>query len=114
MLRAMALYRLERHVEVISPVLVAALDSWVDAGEAATTAAGQLAEDGQAVATFDADSIFDYRARRPTLEIPAARPAELTWPELTVRHARLGDRDVLVLSGPEPDYRWKEFATAAV
>src|SRR3990170_1254267 len=64
---------------------------------------------------FDADELFDYRARRPTLEILDGKPASLTWPELTVRRAHGGDgRDVLVLAGPEPDYRWRELADAAV
>jgi hypothetical protein len=31
-----------------------------------------------------------------------------------IRHARIGDRDLLVLAGPEPDYRWREMAEAAV
>jgi proteasome assembly chaperone (PAC2) family protein len=71
-------------------------------------------EDGNAIVTFDADALFDYRARRPTLEIVDGRPHELTWPELTVRRSRIGDHDVLVLAGPEPDYRWRELAEAAV
>ena len=41
--------------------VVVALDGWVDAGSAATAAAGALAEGGRVIATFDADSIFDYR-----------------------------------------------------
>jgi hypothetical protein len=108
------LYRINDPGDLIAPTLVAAFDSWIDAGSASTTAAGQLVEDSQVVATFDADSLFDYRARRPTLEIVDGRPTELTWPELVIRHARIGDRDVLVLSGPEPDYRWREMADAAV
>lgn len=94
--------------------MVAAFDSWIDAGSASTTAASQLVEDGDVVVRFDPDSLFDYRARRPTLEIVDGRPTELTWPELVIRHARIGDRDVLVLAGPEPDYRWREMAEAAV
>jgi len=93
-----------------SPSLVIALDGWVDAGSAATAAASQLAEDGRLIGEIDADVVFDYRARRPTLEIVDGRPADLTWPELTLRHARVGDRDVLVLTGAEPDYRWHELA----
>jgi hypothetical protein len=108
------LYRIDDPGDLIAPTLVAAFDSWIDAGSASTTAANQLVEDGKVVATFDPDSLFDYRARRPTLEIVDGRPTELTWPELTIRHARIGDRDVLVLSGPEPDYRWREMAEAAV
>ena len=41
------------------------------------------------IATFDADQLFDYRSRRPTLEIRDGRPRSLAWPELVLRHARL-------------------------
>jgi hypothetical protein len=94
--------------------MVVALDGWVDAGSAATTAAALLAADGEVVATFDADRLFDYRARRPTLEIQDGRLAELTWPEFEIRLVRHDARDVLVLSGPEPDYRWPRLADAVV
>ena len=100
--------------DLIAPILVAAFDSWIDAGSASTNAANQLVEDGDVVVTFDADALFDYRARRPTLEIVDGRPHELTWPELNIRRSRVGDHDVLVLAGPEPDYRWRELAEAAV
>jgi proteasome assembly chaperone (PAC2) family protein len=108
------LYRLNDPGDLIAPTLVAAFDSWIDAGSAATAAANQLVEDGEVVVTFDPDTLFDYRARRPTLEIVDGRPTELTWPELTIRRSRIGDRDLLVLAGPEPDYRWHEMAEAAV
>ncbi|MCI0347270.1 MAG: PAC2 family protein [Chloroflexi bacterium] len=106
----MALYTLTKPKDLREPVLVAALDGWVDAGSAATTAAGQLAEGGEVVVRFDPDAIFDYRSRRPTLEIVDGRPAKLTWPELTIRRSRTGDRDVLILTGAEPDDRWQQLA----
>ena len=74
----------------------------------ATLAAALLAEDGDTLATFDSDRIYDYRARRPTLEIVNGMPRELTWPELKLVRRRLDGRDVLVLTGPEPDYRWQQ------
>ncbi len=89
-----------------------ALDGWVDAGSAATTAAALIAEGGRIVATFDADRLFDYRARRPILEIVDGRLAELDWPEFRIRLVRSGGRDVLILTGPEPDYRWPSLAGA--
>lgn len=110
----MTLYHLHDPKDLVAPTLVAALDGWVDSGAAATTAVGRLAEGGDVVATFDGDQLFDYRARRPTLEIVDGRLAELTWPELTIRRARVGGRDLLVLTGAEPDFRWREFADAAV
>jgi len=96
--------------DIIAPVLVAAFDGWVDAGSAATSALEQLLDDAVDVATFDPDSLFDYRARRPTLQIIDGRLAELTWPELVLRRVRFSERDLLVIAGPEPDDRWQAFA----
>jgi hypothetical protein len=86
----------------------------VDAGTAGTTAAGQLANDGRQVASFDSDAIYDYRARRPTLDIVDGRPVRLEWPELRLTATRIGERDLLVLAGPEPDYRWRELGDEVV
>ena len=110
----MTLYTLTKPKDLQSPVLIAALDGWIDAGSAATTAAEQLAEGGEVVVTFDPDALFDYRSRRPTLEIVDGRPAKLTWPELTIRRSRPGDRDVLILTGAEPDDRWQQLAAEMV
>lgn len=107
----MSLYTLGDTGELIAPVMIAAFDGWVDAGSAATTALSILADDGVAVATFDADRLFDYRARRPPLEIVDGRLTSLTWPELLLRRTRLDERDLLVLVGPEPDYRWRAFTS---
>ncbi|MGZ8501882.1 MAG: PAC2 family protein [Candidatus Limnocylindrales bacterium] len=103
----MSLYRLDDPGDLVAPTLIAAFDGWVDAGSAATSALALLVDDTPIVATFDADRIFDYRARRPPLEIVDGRLDELTWPALDMRRTRTGDRDLLVLVGPEPDYRWR-------
>ncbi|MFL5680141.1 MAG: PAC2 family protein [Chloroflexota bacterium] len=110
----MTLYRLTDPGDLVGPALIAAFDGWIDAGSASTTAAQQLVRGGDVVATFDGDQLFDYRSRRPTLEIVDGRLSELTWPELVMRRARVGDRDLLVLAGAEPDFRWHEFAAATV
>ena len=110
----MALYRIDAEPEFSSPVIVAALEGWVDAGAAGTAAAGQLAEGGRTVASFDTDAIYDYRARRPTLDILDGRPMKLAWPELRVVAATIEERELLVITGPEPDYRWQELSDAVV
>ena len=112
----MALYRLDQTAasELIAPSLVAALDGWVDAGSAATAAVAQLAQGGRVLATFDNDQLYDYRSRRPTLQIVDGRLAELTWPELLLRATVVEGRDVLVLSGAEPDDRWRTLAADLV
>ncbi len=71
----MSLYRLDAPSDLVAPTLIAAFDGWVDSGSSATTAAELLAGDGPVVATFDADLLFDYRARRPDPRHPR-RPAE--------------------------------------
>ncbi len=111
---AVSLVRLSDPGDLIAPSVIVAFDAWVDAGSASTTAADQLADVGEVVGTFQADLLFDYRARRPALEIVDGRPTELSWPELVLRRTRLGDRDLLILTGPEPDYRWRELADDAV
>ena len=110
----MTSYRIDRPPDLRAPVLVAAFDSWIDAGDASSTAADNLAGDGPIVVDFDADTLFDYRSRRPTLEIHDGRLADLTWPGLTLRHRRVAGHDLLVLSGAEPDFRWREFAADVV
>jgi hypothetical protein len=109
-----ALYRLDDPGPLTRPALIVALDGWVDAGNAATTAATLIAAGGRTVATFDADRLFDYRARRPTLEIRDGRLTELSWPDFEIILAPGAGRDVLVLTGPEPDYRWRRVAEAVV
>jgi hypothetical protein len=109
-----SLYSVDDPGDLVAPTLVAAFDGWVDAGSAATTALGHLADDAAIVATFDADRLFDYRARRPPLEIVDGRLTDLSWHELVLRRTRLAERDVLILVGPEPDYRWRAFSAAVV
>jgi proteasome assembly chaperone (PAC2) family protein len=109
-----SLYRLEEPGKLASPILVAAFDGWIDAGGASSVAAARLADGGTTVATFDGDILFDYRARRPTLEIVDGQIADLTWPDLTLWHRRIDAHDLLVLTGAEPDFRWHELAAAVV
>lgn len=94
--------------EAHSPALVAAFDGWIDAAGAATTCANHIAAEGRPVATFDSDALNDYRARRPVLDVVDGMLTELSWPELTLHRLSTPARDVFVLVGPEPDFRWRE------
>ena len=112
MLAAVSLYRLADMPPLTAPVLVAAFDGWIDAAGASSAAVDQLGAGGEPAATFDGDVLYDYRARRPVLDIVDGTLTDISWPELSLRRAHLGHRDLLVLSGPEPDYRWRELADA--
>ena len=91
-----------------APALIAAFDGWVDAAGASSAATERLAAGGDLVGTFDADILFDYRSRRPVLDVVDGTPTRLTWPALELHRAEVGGRDLLVLHGAEPDFRWHE------
>lgn len=95
------------------PALVVAFDGWTDAGAGGTGAAEHLLEryPAQRIGRFDPDGLFDYRDRRPELEIDRGRLRQVRWPELTVRHlAPTSGPDILLLTGPEPDLGWRAIA----
>ncbi|MFL5768135.1 MAG: proteasome assembly chaperone family protein [Actinomycetota bacterium] len=96
------------------PVLLAAFDGWIDAAGASTAAVGQVASDATPLVEFDPDALYDFRSRRPVLDIVDGTLTDLSWPELTMRRTRHGDRDVVVFTGAEPDYRWQELGRDTV
>jgi proteasome assembly chaperone (PAC2) family protein len=103
--------------ELTDPVLIVSLEGWIDAGFGAATAISTLLEttDSSLIATFDGEHFLDQRARRPMARIINGVTAELTWPEIQIRHGRDGDgADVLLLVGPEPDFHWIEFCDLVV
>jgi PAC2 family len=108
------LYRLLDEPTLDEALMIVAFDAWVDAGSAATEAAETLSEGGTLIAELEADALYDYRARRPTLHIDNGRLVSADWPRLTAVHRRFAAGDVVILSGPEPDYRWQELAAALV
>jgi hypothetical protein len=109
MLGGVSLYRMADPVPpLVAPVMVAAFDGWIDAAGAATACANHLAKDAEVLASFDVDSLNDYRARRPVLDVVDGVLARMQWPDIVLRHARVAGRDLLVLVGPEPDYKWKQ------
>jgi hypothetical protein len=113
----MTLY--ERHMDRVlnGPVLIVALEGWVDAGLGADGAISALlsAESTELVATFDGESLIDQRARRPIVHIARGINEGLTWPVIQMRlgQDRMG-ADVCFLVGPEPDFRWPTFVGSVV
>jgi proteasome assembly chaperone (PAC2) family protein len=97
------------------PVLVVMLSGWIDASGAAASAMTVVESECGAtpLVEFDDDVFIDYRARRPMLELRNGINTRLVWnsPQLQAGRDPNG-RDVLSLSGPEPDMAWHRFATA--
>ncbi|MEX0953273.1 MAG: PAC2 family protein [Nitriliruptoraceae bacterium] len=95
------------------PVLVVALDGWTDAGGGGSLALQALHDqfDTTPIGRFDPDALFDYRDRRPQLEIDQGALGDLHWPELVVRLVSPPTGPQLVtLAGAEPDLSWRGVA----
>ncbi len=103
------MYELEPVENLVAPALIVAFQGWVNAGNVGTEASDHIVAEGAAVATFDPDALFDYRSNRPIIDFVDGRLEEVSWPYLTLRRAEYARRDVLVLSGSEPDWQWKAF-----
>lgn len=95
--------------------LVVVLSGFLDAGKSAELAAQHLEGlgEGSVVATFDVDSLHDYRARRPPVSFVRDHYADYEAPRLVVRALKdTGGTAFLLLRGPEPDIKWEGFARA--
>ena len=97
------------------PVMLTALDGFLDAGNVSALAAGHLLENSSSrvVASFEVDEFFDYRARRPPMTFFEDHYTDYDAPRLVVRLLHdAANTPYLLLSGPEPDMRWEGFADA--
>jgi PAC2 family protein len=111
------LYELIDRPELDNPVLILALEGWIDAGLAAASAAEVLLDglDTVTVARFDTDELLDYRARRPTVHMVDGVQRGLSWPSLELRAATdLDGKEMLLLVGSEPDRAWHRFVDEVV
>jgi hypothetical protein len=101
--------------ELNAPVLVQALDGFIDAGGGKRLAREHLLAtyESQVVARFDVDQLLDYRARRPAMLFVEDHWDSYADPELAVHvlHDAAGT-PFLLLSGPEPDVQWERFVEA--
>jgi proteasome assembly chaperone (PAC2) family protein len=112
---------MERRPELERPVLIAGFTGWNDAAEAASLAVRTVGEQWEArrFGNFDGEEFFDYQTTRPQIKLVEGVTRTVEWPEneLSATEARvgaLGGRGAILLSGPEPNFRWRAFSQAVV
>jgi proteasome assembly chaperone (PAC2) family protein len=112
---------MERRPELERPVLIAGFTGWNDAAEAASLAMRTIGEQWEAkrFGSFDGEEFFDYQTIRPQIKLVEGVTRTVEWPEneLSATEARvgaLGGRGAILLSGPEPNFRWRAFSQAVV
>lgn len=96
-------------------VLIHSFSGFMDAGSASQIAVQHLLDscEHRLIATFDSDELIDYRARRPKMVYDSDHFVSADWPEITLHEVKdQRGTPFLLLSGPEPDYRWHEFVAA--
>ena len=113
----MSLYETHDWPDLNDPVLIVALEGWIDASGAAAAALALLdaACDARSVATFNSEIFLDYRARRPTMLLRDGINTGLVWPEIVLKAGRTSTgRDLVLLGGHEPDTQWRAWCQAVV
>jgi proteasome assembly chaperone (PAC2) family protein len=99
-----------------SPILVAAFAGWNDAASAATTALETAAVDleSQVVARIDPEEFFDFQVNRPSIRLSDGQARHVDWPQNTLVAVKVpsAERDLVLLSGTEPNLRWRTFSAA--
>lgn len=96
---------------------MAGLTGFADAGGVVTQLSDYFvgSTDQRLVATFDADILLDYRARRPTIHFDEDHVTDYQPPMLALYLVKdeIGQQ-FLVLTGFEPDFRWEQFCAAVL
>lgn len=95
------------------PILLCGFTGWADAASAASGALRYLLlkRAGTPVAAFDPDAIYNYTTTRPLTMIEAQGSRRIQWPSLELVAVEVPEapRDLIILVGPEPDLRWREW-----
>jgi predicted ATP-grasp superfamily ATP-dependent carboligase len=112
------LYTLDPEASVLKrPVLVHALNGFVDAGEAVRLTHEHLLASlpHRVVGRFDVDQLHDYRARRPAMIFDADHWESYADPQLLLYQITdAAGAPFLLLTGPEPDVQWERYVAAVI
>ena len=97
-----------------APALICAFKGWNDAADAASSAitfvAGALG--GRRFATIDPEEFYDFQSTRPQVKMTDGHARRIEWPEVELFEARVprAPRDLVLLVGHEPSFRWRTFS----
>src|SRR5579875_1029490 len=96
-----------------APALICGFKGWNDAGDAASSAASFVGDSlgAREFATIDPEDFYDFQATRPRIKLTDSQARAIEWPEVHLYEVRIprAPRDLIVLSGHEPSFRWRTF-----
>ncbi|QGF24540.1 PAC2 family protein [Raineyella fluvialis] len=100
-----------------APVALVAFGGWGDAGDAASAVADHLLQTypSEDLEDLDEEDWFDYQTTRPlTALIDDDGAREVAWPAISIGVAHLPQVDVITVTGPEPNLRWRTLCARVV
>ncbi|MDX6365421.1 MAG: hypothetical protein QOK30_497, partial [Nocardioidaceae bacterium] len=104
---------IEAEKQFDNALVIAAFEGWNDAGEAASEAVSHLLVGWRAtlLASIDPEDYYDFQYNRPHVGFNSEGGRELSWRTTSIWHCQAGpaDRDVVLVTGIEPNLRWRTF-----
>jgi proteasome assembly chaperone (PAC2) family protein len=108
----------DRSPKLRRPALVCSFKGWNDAAESATAALSLVSSQwgAERLGAIDPEEYYDFQVTRPTVRMSEGQTREIEWPELVIESASPegAGRDVVFLSGAEPNLRWKGFSATVI
>ncbi len=101
-----------------APALICAFKGWNDAADAASSAISYVgtALNAHRFATIDPEEFYDFQATRPRVKMVEGQTREIEWPAVELFAARVprAPRDLILMTGSEPSFRWRTFCKIVV
>jgi proteasome assembly chaperone (PAC2) family protein len=101
-----------------NPALVCAFKGWNDAADAASSAIEFVGASlhAERFAVIDPEEFYDFQATRPRTKLADGETREIVWPAVELFEARVpkADRDLILMAGSEPSFRWRTFCEIVV
>ena len=100
---------------LVNPVVVMAFGGWNDAADAATEVIDFFETNypTDEVWNLDSEDYYDYQVNRPRICF-TEDGRDVEWPVTSICVSHLPERDVVLVAGPEPNLRWRSFATTLI
>jgi proteasome assembly chaperone (PAC2) family protein len=98
-----------------NPAVIAAFSGWNDAAESASGVIDHLADryGAEVVFAIDPEDYYDFQVNRPAMKnVDGNRVLE--WPTTEVLVAHLEERDLVLIGGPEPNFRWQAYTAGLI
>ena len=95
--------------------MIAAFEGWNDAADAATGVIDHLIDewDAQVMVELDPEDFYDFQMNRPHVGTGEDGKRFINWPATVLYQANLPqlERDVILVRGLEPNFRWQKFCS---